>query len=181
MPKNAASKVATSSRNPPHRPGLGGRASGQRNALIALGRTHAELTAALLAALAAARLASVGRSGADLVSRVGKGAGVDTAVRAVAELAPLIGAAGFQAPVRRARRSGQILFGRGEGALSNYHAAMRTKLRRALFLTWAAWLADSAGWAMVAYAGKGFATLLVGVIGAAVTAVAVVRTIQALK
>lgn len=42
---------------------------------------------------------------ADLAARVGKAAGVDTAVRAVADLAPLIGAVGFQRahPIAKAR------------------------------------------------------------------------------
>jgi alkylation response protein AidB-like acyl-CoA dehydrogenase len=75
------------------------------NTLIALGRTHAEITAALLAALTTTRLAAAGHPGADLLARVGKAAGVDTAVRAVTDLAPLIGAAGFQRshPVAKAR------------------------------------------------------------------------------
>ena len=75
------------------------------NALIALGRTHAEITAALLAALTTARLAAAGHPAAGLLARLGKAAGVDTAVQAVTELAPLIGAAGFQRshPVAKAR------------------------------------------------------------------------------
>ena len=76
------------------------------NALIVLGRTHAELTASLLAAINATRLAASGHAGADLAARVGKAAGVDTAIQAVSDLAPLIGAAGFQIhhPVAKARR-----------------------------------------------------------------------------
>jgi alkylation response protein AidB-like acyl-CoA dehydrogenase len=66
------------------------------NALIVLGRTSAEITAALLAAITHSRLAAEAHPYADLGSRIGKAAGVDTAVRTVSELAPLIGAAGFQ-------------------------------------------------------------------------------------
>ncbi|NMO53952.1 acyl-CoA dehydrogenase [Actinoplanes sp. TBRC 11911] len=75
------------------------------NALIALGRTHAEITAALLATVTTTRLAMIGHPAADLLARLGKAAGVDTAVQAVNNLAPLIGAAGFQRshPVAKAR------------------------------------------------------------------------------
>jgi alkylation response protein AidB-like acyl-CoA dehydrogenase len=75
------------------------------NAFITLGRTHAEITAALLASLTATRLAAARHPDADLTARLGKAAGVDTAVRAVADLAPLIGAAGFQRshPIAKAR------------------------------------------------------------------------------
>lgn len=67
------------------------------NALITLGRTHAELCAALLASVATSRLAATGEPQADLWARVGKAHGVDTAHRAVTDLVPLLGAAGFQA------------------------------------------------------------------------------------
>lgn len=75
------------------------------NALISLGRTHAELTASLLATIMAGRLATQGHPHADLLSRTGKAAGVDVANRVVADLAPLIGAAGYQRshPVAKAR------------------------------------------------------------------------------
>lgn len=75
------------------------------NALITLGRTHAELTAALLGALTASRLAAAGNPQADLAAQTAKAWGVDAAVRAVAELTPLIGAAGFQHnhPIAKAR------------------------------------------------------------------------------
>ncbi|WP_312034249.1 acyl-CoA dehydrogenase family protein [Actinoplanes sp. TBRC 11911] len=66
------------------------------NALIMLGRTHAQITAALLAALTTSRLAATDHPQAGLLARLGKAAGVDTAVRAVTDLAPLIGAAGYQ-------------------------------------------------------------------------------------
>ena len=75
------------------------------HALTALGRTHAEITAHLLAALTATRLATAGHPNTDLTSRVGKAAGVDAAYRAVTDLAPLLGAAGYQQdhPAAKAR------------------------------------------------------------------------------
>jgi alkylation response protein AidB-like acyl-CoA dehydrogenase len=75
------------------------------NALITLGRTHADITAALLAAIMTSRLAAAGHPHADLAARVGKAAGVDAANRAVADLAPLLGAVGFQRghPIAKAR------------------------------------------------------------------------------
>jgi alkylation response protein AidB-like acyl-CoA dehydrogenase len=75
------------------------------NALIALGRVHAELYAALLSTVATSNLAARGDRRADLWARVGKAHAVDTANRAVADLAPLVGAAGFQAtsPIAKAR------------------------------------------------------------------------------
>jgi alkylation response protein AidB-like acyl-CoA dehydrogenase len=75
------------------------------NALITLGRTHAEITAALLAAITTSRLAAAGHPLADFTARVHKAAGVDTAHRVVGEVAPLVGAAGFQHshPIAKAR------------------------------------------------------------------------------
>jgi alkylation response protein AidB-like acyl-CoA dehydrogenase len=75
------------------------------NALVTLGRTHAEITAALLATITTSRLATAAHPYADFAARVGKAAGVDTATRAVADLAPLVGAAGFQRahPIAKAR------------------------------------------------------------------------------
>ncbi|MEU8407981.1 hypothetical protein AB0C19_17480 [Micromonospora sp. NPDC048842] len=51
------------------------------------------------------RLAADSHPHADFAARVGEAAGVDTAVRAVADLAPLIGAAGIQRahPIAKAR------------------------------------------------------------------------------
>ncbi|MFY1700172.1 hypothetical protein ACN28G_00150 [Micromonospora sp. WMMA1923] len=65
----------------------------------------AEITAGLLAALTTSRLAADAHPHAEFAARVGKAAGVDVAVRAVADLAPLIGATGFQRahPVAKAR------------------------------------------------------------------------------
>ncbi|WBB95206.1 hypothetical protein O7543_29830 [Solwaraspora sp. WMMA2080] len=75
------------------------------NALITLGRTHAEIVAALLAAITAIRLTASGHPHADLFARAGKAAGVDITHRAVTDLAPLLGAYGFQqsSPVAKAR------------------------------------------------------------------------------
>jgi alkylation response protein AidB-like acyl-CoA dehydrogenase len=75
------------------------------NALISLGRTHAQLHAALLATLGTARLAALGHPDADLWARLGKAQGVDVAYQAVGELVPLVGAVGFQAghPLAKAR------------------------------------------------------------------------------
>ncbi|MQA25266.1 MAG: hypothetical protein GEU94_07310 [Micromonosporaceae bacterium] len=75
------------------------------NALIALGRNYASLTAALLASLATVALGGAGDVRADLWARVGKAYGVETALSAVDELAPLVGAAGFTAdsPLAKAR------------------------------------------------------------------------------
>lgn len=75
------------------------------NALISLGRTHAQICGALLTALGTARLAALGHPDADLWARVGKAYGVDTAFQAVGELVPLVGAVGFQAghPLAKAR------------------------------------------------------------------------------
>ena len=75
------------------------------SALVTLGRTHAEIIAALLSALTTSRLAACGHPHPDFAARVGKAAGVDTAHRVVGELAPLIGASGFQRihPAAKAR------------------------------------------------------------------------------
>jgi alkylation response protein AidB-like acyl-CoA dehydrogenase len=75
------------------------------NALITLGRTYAEINAALLAAITATRLASAGHPSADLASQAGKAMGVDIAYQATADLAPLLGARGFQqdSPIAKAR------------------------------------------------------------------------------
>jgi hypothetical protein len=53
----------------------------------------------------ARRRTATGHPSADLAARTSKAAGVDTAVHAVADLTPLVGAAGFQRghPVAKAR------------------------------------------------------------------------------
>ncbi|WP_051951503.1 acyl-CoA dehydrogenase family protein [Actinacidiphila yeochonensis] len=65
-------------------------------ALVTLGRTHAELNAALLAATASARLTAAGHPQADTWSRSVKATAVDAANKAVGELSLLVGASGFQ-------------------------------------------------------------------------------------
>lgn len=70
------------------------------NALITLGSAWAQINAATLLALHAARPDSH-----DLAARLGKAHGVDTACRTAAALAPLVGAVGFQHdhPIAKAR------------------------------------------------------------------------------
>ncbi len=55
--------------------------------------------------LATVRLSDAGHAQADLWARISKAHGVDTALAAVSELAPLLGAAGFTAasPLAKAR------------------------------------------------------------------------------
>ncbi|MBB5801264.1 alkylation response protein AidB-like acyl-CoA dehydrogenase [Saccharothrix ecbatanensis] len=67
------------------------------SALITLGRTHAQLVTALLGAAAASHLADAGHENAELWGAATKAHGVDTADSAAAELALLLGAAGFRA------------------------------------------------------------------------------------
>jgi hypothetical protein len=52
------------------------------NALITIGRTHTEITAALLHTPTTSRLAAAGHDHADLFARLGKAVGVDIAYRA---------------------------------------------------------------------------------------------------
>jgi alkylation response protein AidB-like acyl-CoA dehydrogenase len=70
------------------------------NALITLGAAWAQINAATLLALHAARPDSH-----DLAARLGKAHGVDTACRSTEALAPLVGAVGFQHdhPIAKAR------------------------------------------------------------------------------
>jgi alkylation response protein AidB-like acyl-CoA dehydrogenase len=74
--------------------------------LLTLGRTHAQLVTALFGAVAAARLEAAGDHRAEQWGAATKAHGVDTANQAAAELALLIGGAGFIAdsPVAKARR-----------------------------------------------------------------------------
>jgi alkylation response protein AidB-like acyl-CoA dehydrogenase len=65
--------------------------------MVALGRCHAELNAALLAAFAAVQLGRLDSSTAELWARSMKAYGVDAAYRASCELPLLVGALGFQA------------------------------------------------------------------------------------
>jgi len=73
------------------------------NALITLGRTYAQINAALLAALTAYRLAQAGDPLAHLWGCAAKAHGTDIAYQAASELALLTGAAGFTADCRTAK------------------------------------------------------------------------------
>jgi hypothetical protein len=73
------------------------------NALITLGHTHVEITTVLLGALHTSRLCAAKHHSADLWARLGKAHAVDAAHQAVTELAPLVGAAGFQQASRLAK------------------------------------------------------------------------------
>jgi alkylation response protein AidB-like acyl-CoA dehydrogenase len=73
------------------------------SALVTLGRTHAQVVTALLGAVVASHLADAGHDDAELWGAAMKAHGVDTANSAVAELAPLLGAAGFRADCRTAK------------------------------------------------------------------------------
>ncbi|HEX5493693.1 MAG TPA: acyl-CoA dehydrogenase [Mycobacteriales bacterium] len=100
------------------------------NALISLGRTHAAITAALMATLATVGLGECGDPRADLWARVGKAYGVETALGAVDELVPLIGAAGFTAssPLAKARADLAALRYADGVHDSLYHSGGRTLL-----------------------------------------------------
>ena len=78
------------------------------HALIALGRTHAQINSGLLAALHTQRLAAHGRPAASLWGRTIKAHGVDLARRAADELTVLIGAAGFSAAHRLQKLGGDL-------------------------------------------------------------------------
>jgi alkylation response protein AidB-like acyl-CoA dehydrogenase len=75
-------------------------------ALVTLGRTHSQLATALLGAAAAAQYAGDDHADAEMWSAAMKAHGVDVANLVVAELLPLLGAAGFQAdsPIAKVRR-----------------------------------------------------------------------------
>ena len=73
------------------------------NALITLGRTWAQVNAALLAAGTAHRLAEAGDPAAEAWGCAVKSHGVDTAYHAASELTLLAGAAGFTASSRTAK------------------------------------------------------------------------------
>jgi len=73
------------------------------NALITLGRTWAQLNAALLAAVTAHRLADAGHPAAQAWGCAVKAHGADAAYQAASELALLAGAAGFTAGSRTAK------------------------------------------------------------------------------
>ena len=73
------------------------------NALITVGRTWAQLNAALLAAVTAHRLADAGNPAAEAWGCAVKAHGADAAFQAASELALLVGAAGFTADSRIAK------------------------------------------------------------------------------
>jgi alkylation response protein AidB-like acyl-CoA dehydrogenase len=73
------------------------------NALITLGRTWAQLNAALLASATAHRLADAGHPAAQAWGSAVKAHGADTAYQAASELALLAGASGFTAGSRTAK------------------------------------------------------------------------------
>ncbi|MEO6090203.1 MAG: acyl-CoA dehydrogenase family protein [Umezawaea sp.] len=86
------------------------------SSLVSLGRGHAHLVTALLGASTASRLAAVGDERAELFGCVMKAHGVDTAHRVVADLAVLLGAAGFQSScqtVKTGRDLGGLLYADG--------------------------------------------------------------------
>ncbi|MFD6529253.1 acyl-CoA dehydrogenase family protein [Streptomyces sp. NPDC060184] len=102
------------------------------NALITLGRTHAELNAALLHALGAASITAAGSPQGDIWSRGVKAHAVDTAHRATTELSLLVGALAFQAhsSLAKARADlGGLLFADG------IHDALQRSVGRALTTT----------------------------------------------
>lgn len=73
------------------------------SALVTLGRTHAQLVTALLGAVVASRLADAGHDDAEMWAAAMKAHGIDTANQAAAELALLLGAAGFRADCQIAK------------------------------------------------------------------------------
>jgi alkylation response protein AidB-like acyl-CoA dehydrogenase len=83
-----------------HRAGIIARV--RDNALITLGRTWAQLNAALLAAVASHQIAQAGHPAAQAWGCGTKAHGVDAAYQAASELALLAGAAGFTAECRTA-------------------------------------------------------------------------------
>ena len=78
------------------------------NALITFGRCHAQINAALLAALAAQQLSDSGDSQAWVRGCAVKAHAVDAAYSAASELTLLVGAAGFQAASPLAKALGDL-------------------------------------------------------------------------
>lgn len=76
------------------------------NALISIGRAHAQLTTALLGCSVAQHFAEHGHPQAETWSAATKAHGVDTAHTVTADLALLVGAAGFRhdSPIAKTRR-----------------------------------------------------------------------------
>jgi alkylation response protein AidB-like acyl-CoA dehydrogenase len=86
------------------------------SALITLGHAHIQLVTALLGTATAAHLASTGFEHAETWSCAMKAHGIDTAHRVVAELALLLGAAGYRAdsPIAKTHRDlGGLLYADG--------------------------------------------------------------------
>ncbi|MGP3978993.1 acyl-CoA dehydrogenase family protein [Streptomyces sp. 8N114] len=84
--------------------------------LVTLGRTAADLNSAFLSAVTSARLTAQDSPQADVWARSVKAHGVQTAHRAVEDLAPLVGASGFRAdsPIAKARQDlGGLLYADG--------------------------------------------------------------------
>ncbi|GAA2523698.1 acyl-CoA dehydrogenase family protein [Streptomyces longisporus] len=84
--------------------------------LVTLGSTHAEIHAALLAAVTAARLTAQESPHANTWARATKAHGVETAHETVQKLALLVGASGFRAdsPIGKARADlGGLLYADG--------------------------------------------------------------------
>jgi alkylation response protein AidB-like acyl-CoA dehydrogenase len=108
------------------------------SALITLGHTHAQLVTALLGTVAAAQLASTGFDHAETWSCAMKAHGIDTAHRAVDELALLLGAAGYRAdsPIAKTHRDlGGLLYADGMHdslyrAAGKHHTAFRLPMPR---------------------------------------------------
>ena len=73
------------------------------SALVTLGRTHAQLVTALLGAVVASHVADAGHQDAERWAAAMKAHGIDTANQAAAELALLLGAAGFRADCQVAK------------------------------------------------------------------------------
>jgi alkylation response protein AidB-like acyl-CoA dehydrogenase len=103
------------------------------NALITLGRTYAQINAALLAALTTSRLADDRHPAAGLWGCAVKAHGADTAYQAASELTLLTGASGFAASSRTAkirRDLNALLYADGIHD-SLYRSAGRTLITRA--------------------------------------------------
>lgn len=71
--------------------------------MVSVGRTHAQLVTALLGTVMASHMAATGYADAEPWAAAMKALGVDTANQAAAELALLLGAAGFRADCQIAK------------------------------------------------------------------------------
>ncbi|WP_328605505.1 acyl-CoA dehydrogenase family protein [Amycolatopsis sp. NBC_00345] len=112
----AAAVFDTANAHLRHRQASGDFARLRDTALVTFGRTHAQLTTALLGTAVAAQLAGTGFDRAEQWGWELKAHGVDTAHQAATELAQLLGAFGYQAdsPIAKARRDlGALLIADG--------------------------------------------------------------------